>query len=29
MNERLTTILNELRQALETIYGDRLEQVIL
>ena len=29
MNERLTTILNELRQALETIYGERLEQVIL
>jgi predicted nucleotidyltransferase len=29
MNERLTTILNEFRQALETIYGERLEQVIL
>src|SRR5206468_3861712 len=29
MNERLITILNELRQSLETIYGERLEQVIL
>jgi predicted nucleotidyltransferase len=29
MNERLSTILNELRQALESIYRERLEQVIL
>jgi predicted nucleotidyltransferase len=29
MNERLAIILNELRRALETIYGERLEQVIL
>lgn len=29
MNERLSTILNDLRQALEGIYGERLEQAIL
>ncbi|MBO0799234.1 MAG: nucleotidyltransferase domain-containing protein [Blastocatellia bacterium] len=29
MNERLSTILNELRQALESIYRERLKQVIL
>ena len=29
MNERLMTILSELRQALEALYGERLEQVIL
>jgi predicted nucleotidyltransferase len=29
MNKRLSTILNELRQALESIYRERLEQVIL
>jgi hypothetical protein len=29
MNEWLSTILNELRQVLESIYGERLKQVIL
>jgi predicted nucleotidyltransferase len=29
MNERLSTILNELRQALASIYCERLKQVIL